>query len=175
MSYIAAGNTTTTSLTLNADTTANLIFTTGGANTTALTLDLYQGSSFNSSIRELVTVSAANATANVNFDVITQGVLLFTANASANTTINIRGNSTVPLNNVLSTGQSVSVVLMSPQGATAYYLNTYQLDGVGVTPKWQGGAAPSAGNTNSIDTYTFAIIKTGSNAFVVLASQTKFA
>jgi hypothetical protein len=38
MSYIAAGNTTTTSLTLNADTTGNLIFTTSGANTTALTL-----------------------------------------------------------------------------------------------------------------------------------------
>ena len=42
MSYIAAGNTTTTSLTLNADTTGNLIFTTGGANTTALTIDSSQ-------------------------------------------------------------------------------------------------------------------------------------
>ena len=175
MSYIAAGNTTTTSLTLNADTTANLIFTTGGANTTALTLDLYQGSSFNSSIRELVTVSAANATANVNFDVITQGILLFTANASANTTINIRGNSTVPLNNVLSTGQSVSVVLMSPQGATAYYNSLVQVDGNTVTPEWQGGTAPSSGNASSTDTYNYVIIKTGSNAYTILASQTKFA
>ena len=174
MSYIAAGNTTTTALTLNADTTANLIFTTGGANTTALTLDLYQGSSFNSSIRELVTVSGANATANVNFDVITQGILLFTANASANTTINIRGNSTVPLNNVLSTGQSVSIVLMSPQGATAYYLNAYQIDGVGVTPKWQGGTAPTSGNANSTDVYVFSAIKTANATYTVLGSQTQF-
>ena len=46
MSYIAAGNTTTTSLTLNADTTGDLIFTTSGANTTALTIDASQNATF---------------------------------------------------------------------------------------------------------------------------------
>jgi hypothetical protein len=44
-----------------------------------------------------------------------------------------------------------------------------------VTPKWQSGATPTAGNINSIDVYTYAIIKTGSAAFTILATQSKFA
>jgi hypothetical protein len=50
-----------------------------------------------------------------------------------------------------------------------------QVDGSSVTPKWQGGTAPTAGNASSIDTYSYTIIKTGSAAFTILASQTKFA
>ena len=42
MSVIQAGNTTTTSLIYTGDTTGNLVFTTGGANTVALTIDSAQ-------------------------------------------------------------------------------------------------------------------------------------
>ena len=61
------------------------------------------------------------------------------------------------------------------QGSTAYYLNAYQIDGSSVTPKWQGGSAPTAGNASSIDSYSFTIIKTADATFTVLASQTQFA
>jgi hypothetical protein len=44
-----------------------------------------------------------------------------------------------------------------------------------VTPKWQGGTAPAAGNASGIDVYTYTIIKTGSATFTVLASLTRFA
>jgi hypothetical protein len=46
MSTISAGNTTTTTLVQTGDTTGNLIFTTGGANTTALTLTNAQVANF---------------------------------------------------------------------------------------------------------------------------------
>ena len=46
MSYIAAGNTVTTAVTVNGDTTGNLIFTTSGANTTALTISNAQAATF---------------------------------------------------------------------------------------------------------------------------------
>jgi len=72
-------------------------------------------------------------------------------------------------------GQAITVVFMNTNGATAYYNNVVQVDGSTVTPKWQGGTAPSSGNASSIDVYTYTIIKTGSAAFTVLASQTKFA
>jgi hypothetical protein len=49
------------------------------------------------------------------------------------------------------------------------------VDGTTITPKWQGGTAPSAGNASSIDSYTFTIIKTASATYTVLASQVKFA
>ena len=46
---------------------------------------------------------------------------------------------------------------------------------VAKTPEWQGGAAPTEGNINSIDSYTYTIIKTGDAAFTVLAALTQFA
>jgi hypothetical protein len=61
------------------------------------------------------------------------------------------------------------------EGTTPYYLNTYQIDSSAVTPKWQGGTAPSAGNASSIDAYSFTIVKTATSTFTVLASQTQFA
>jgi len=45
----------------------------------------------------------------------------------------------------------------------------------GVSVKYQGGTAYSSGNASSVDAYVYNIIKTGSAAFTVLASQTKFA
>ena len=46
MSFISAGNTTTTTLVVNGDTTGNLVFNTGGANTTALTITNTQNANF---------------------------------------------------------------------------------------------------------------------------------
>ena len=75
----------------------------------------------------------------------------------------------------MDTGESITVAYISKQGATAYYNTTVQVDGSVVTPVWQGGAAPSAGNTTSNDVYTFTAIKTASSTFTVLAAQTQFA
>jgi hypothetical protein len=46
MSYISAGNSTTTTIKIGGDTTGNLVFATGGANTTALTLTNAQVANF---------------------------------------------------------------------------------------------------------------------------------
>jgi hypothetical protein len=64
---------------------------------------------------------------------------------------------------------------MATQGATAYYNSAVTIDGTSVTPKWQSGITPNAGNANSVDTYTYAIIKTANATFTVLASQTRYA
>jgi hypothetical protein len=124
---------------------------------------------------ERTTVSATAATGTINFDAATQGVLYYTTNASANWTLNVRGNSDTSLNTLLATGDSITVVFLATQGSTAYYQSAFQIDGSSVTPKWQGGTAPAAGNVSSIDSYVFTIIKTGSATFTVLGSQTKFA
>lgn len=63
MSVIQAGNTTTTSLIYTGDTTGNLVFTTGGANTTALTLSNTQAATFSGPISLANTLSVTgNAT-----------------------------------------------------------------------------------------------------------------
>lgn len=123
---------------------------------------------------EVATVSATAATGTINYDVTTQSVLYYTTNASANWTVNIRGNSTTSLNTLMSTGQSITVVFLVSQGATAYYNNAVQIDGNSVTPKYQGGTAWTSGNASGIDAYSYTIVKTGSAAFTVFASQTQF-
>jgi len=126
------------------------------------------------SAQEIVTVSATAATGTVNFDASTQSVLYYTTNASANWTLNIRGNSTTTLNTVMTTGQSLTIAFLVTQGTTAYYASALTIDGTSVTPKYQGGNAWTAGNASGIDGYTYTIIKTGSAAFTVLAAQTQF-
>jgi len=125
--------------------------------------------------QERTTVSATAATGTVNFDASTQGVLYYTSNASANWTLNVRGNSSTTLNSILATGDSITVAFLVTQGATAYYGSALTIDGSSVTPKYQGGTAFTAGNASSIDAYTYTIVKTASATFTVFASQTKFA
>jgi hypothetical protein len=129
---------------------------------------------FPSSMFEKSTNSATAATGTVNFDVITQPVLYYTSNASANWTTNIRGSSSVSLDSIMATGQSMTIAFLVTQGATAYYNSAVTIDGNAITPKWQGGVAPTAGNASSIDIYTYTVIKTGSATFTVFASQTQF-
>lgn len=129
----------------------------------------------NAAMFEQVTVSATAATGTINFDTRTQSVLYYTSNASANWTLNVRGASGVSLDSVMTTGQSLTIAFLVTNGATAYRQTALQVDGASVTPKWQGGTAPSTGNANSIDAYTITIIKTASATFTALASQTKFA
>jgi hypothetical protein len=124
---------------------------------------------------ERTTVSATAATGTINFDSITQGVLYYTTNATGNATLNFRGNSGTSLNSSLTTGDAITLTFLQTNGTTAYYPNAFQIDGSSVTPKWQGGTAPSSGNASAIDAYTFTIIKTASATFTILASQTKFA
>lgn len=126
-------------------------------------------------IEEDVNVVASAATGTINFEFGTASVWYYTSNATANHTLNFRYSSTVSLNTGLATGDTITLVWLNTNGATAYYPNVIQIDGTTVTPKWQGGTAPTAGNASSIDAYVFTIIKTASATFTVLASQTKFA
>lgn len=120
------------------------------------------------------TVSATAASGVINYDALTQTVLYYTNNASGNWTMNFRGNSSVTLNSVLSTGQSVTVVFISPIGSTAYYNNLIRVDSNIVTVKYQGGTAWTTGDVNSTNIYTYVILKTASSTFTVFASQSKF-
>jgi hypothetical protein len=126
-------------------------------------------------ITEVDTISATAATGTINFDITTQSVLYYTSNASGNWTLNFRGSSGTTLNAVMATGESLSATFLVTNGSTAYYNSAVTIDGTSVTPKWQGGSAPTSGNASSTDCYTYVIQKTGSATYVVLASQTKFA
>jgi hypothetical protein len=122
---------------------------------------------------ETATVVGSGLSGTLTIDAITQSVLFYTSNASANWTVNIRGNSGTTINSLLSTGQAITIAVFATIGTVGYYNNVFQVDGATITPKWQNNA-PVAGNTSSIDAYTYTIVKTGSATYTVFASLTKF-
>jgi hypothetical protein len=153
----------------NADklaTTSTGINVTGTAVTDGVTVD---GTLDIEEVYESVPTDTST-TGTITFNTINQGIVYFTANQTANRTINFSN-----VNANLAIGKSVTCSVLTTQGGTAYYLSAYQVDGSTVTPKWSGGSAPTGGNANSLDVYTFTIIKTADSAFTVLASQTQFA
>jgi hypothetical protein len=109
-------------------------------------------------------------TGTITFDTTTQAIEFYTANQTANRTINFSN-----VNSNLAIGQSITSAVLMTQGSTAYYLNAYQVDGSSVTPKWQGGSAPTEGNASGIDAYSFTIIKTADATFTVFASIIQYA
>ena len=146
------------------DTLTNKILTSPTINTATIATPTITGGTNTGSIlvspEERTTVSATAATGTVNFDAVTQGVLYYTTNASANWTLNVRGNSGTTLSSMLAVGDSITVAFLVTNGSTAYYQTAFNIDGVAVTPKYSGGTAPSAGNASSIDVYTYTIVKT---------------
>jgi hypothetical protein len=126
---------------------------------------------------ETCSVIVSAPAASINIDVATQSVVYYTSNATSSWTVNIRASSGTTLNSFMSTQQSVTVALLVQTGATtAAYPTAITVDGA--TPslvRWLGGAAPTAGNSNSIDVYSFTVIKIGPATYTVLASQAKFA
>lgn len=162
--------------------TAGTDYVAPGTATTFTATQTFSGTSSNlaavlGDAAEPVTITATAATGTIVYDTTTQSVLYYTTNSSANWTMNFRASSGTTLNALLSTGQAVTVVFMATNGSTPYRVTSVQVDGTtsGVTTRWQGGAAPASGNANSVDAYTFTIIKTGNATFSVFAAQTGFA
>jgi hypothetical protein len=156
----------TNTATLNTDQTFTALKTFSGSTSVAATKL--------TNAKEVTTISATAATGTIDYDVTTQSVLYYTSDASANWTVNFRGSSGTSLDTLMSTGESMTVAFLVTQGATAYYNSAVQVDGSSVTPKWQGGTAPTAGNASGVDAYTYTIVKTGSATFTVFAAQTQF-
>ena len=124
---------------------------------------------------EPTTVTSVAATGTIIYEINSQSIVYSTTNATANWTLNLTFSKAQSLNSYLAVNQTITCAHIVAQGATAYYNSAVQVDGSSVTPKWQGGTAPTSGSASAIDAYTYVIFKTGSAAFTVLASVTKFA
>ena len=120
-----------------------------------------------------VIASAIPSTANI--DLVTSGIHYYTGNATANWTFNFRGDAGVLLNSHMANNQVITATILVTNGATPFRATAFQIDGVGITPRWADGLVPAAGNASSIDIYTFTILKTANNTFVVLGSLARFA
>jgi len=137
---------------------------------------LYTNSLTTPKIFEPITVTASAPAASTSFYVLSQTLYYYTSAATTNWTLNVTGDATpTTLDNVIAVGQALTITIMVTNGATAYLPSSFSIDSTVRTVKWQGGTAPSAGNTNSVDMWTYSIIKTAANTYTVFGSLTKFA
>ena len=128
---------------------------------------------------ERFNVVASAATGTIAINVLTAAVWYYSTNATANHTINFRGDASNTLSSLLATGDAITVGWIINNGTTAYYPTTIQIDGTGVTPNWLNGSAPptssQANQTAGLDAFTFTIIKTAATpTYRVLGSWAQY-
>lgn len=153
-----------TSIWATLGTVTNAVITGGTATSTVLTAP-----------EETITITATASSGTVALNCASGGVTFATANASANWVTNLQAGTATTLNSILNVGQSITHVYLNTNGATPYYHTSLQIDGTAVTPRWQSASTPTAGNANSIDAYSFTVIKTSTTpTYSVLASQVRF-
>lgn len=127
-------------------------------------------------------ISTSSATA-VNLDPYTTNTSawLYTGNATNSWVPNFGHSSSTSdpssVNSWLGTNESVTVCVSAYITNAAAFASTMKIDGqTAFTPNWQGGLAPTSGNTSSYDVYTYTIIKTAATpTYVVYAARTRFA
>lgn len=170
-------NASTNGLVTTGDNTGLLNIQVSGNNALTVAADKtvsFIGGGVVKNLQETATITATAATGTVNVDCLTSVVWYYTSNAADNWTFNFRGNSGTTLDNIMSTGQSLTVAFLVQLGSTGYYATAITIDGVANTPVWQGGSAPSSGSPNNLDAYVYTIIKTSSATFKVLAQRISY-
>ena len=125
-------------------------------------------------LTEKVTITAGKLSDNQNIDLSAGNVFFFTTAESTTSTPNLRYNGSTALNNRVDVGDTISVVIINTSHASGFSAQM-TIDGNSITEKWSGGAAPTAGTGSGHDVYAYTIIKTGDNAWTVLATFSNFA
>ena len=116
--------------------------------------------------------SASVAAGDINLDYgmvhLNTAVLAGTGN-----TLNI--TSSVGINTQMALGDSIAVTGITSVNATTAFVNTLKIDHSTVQVAWSGGAVPTAGGSSGYDTYSFNIIKYGSESgkFAVIGNHIK--
>jgi hypothetical protein len=124
---------------------------------------------------ESANIFATAVGGNVNIDLENNTLYFFSSNTTANVTFNLRANTQNTLDSQLLIGQSITTGILLKQGATRYRANVY-IDGTLQTPFYLGNSAPSFATSQqeSIDAYAINVIKTASNTYTVLVSNSNF-
>ena len=111
---------------------------------------------------ENVTVTNQGLNGTINFYNNIQSIVYYNVASSGNFIVNCTYSGST-ISGGLAAGQSLSFVLLNTNGATGYVLSGFKIDGVNQALHWQGGTAPTQGNSNATDYYSFSIIKTNNS------------
>jgi hypothetical protein len=150
------------------DNSVKLATTNDGVNITGMST-VTTGAHFQGMLREDCNIVANKLSAGTNIDLEDGMVHYYSTNETTTATPNIRWNSSYSLNNKMSTGESVTVTIISKPNGAGYYTHL-TVDGSAVTEYWNGGNTPSSANSGGFDVTTYQITKTANATFLVLAN-----
>ena len=109
-----------------------------------------------------------------NIDISNANLHFGSANlAGTNNTLNIISNTGI--NTDITDNEVLNVTVITAVNASSAFVDKISIDGkgVGITTHWVGGSAPTDGGSAGVDTYSFNILKTGSETYVVVANHIK--
>jgi hypothetical protein len=139
-------------------------------------------------ILEAATVTSTAAGGNVNIDLTDSLIHFLGSNTTSAMTFNLRGDSVTTFNSMVSTNQTVSVVIAVRHGTTRFAANL-AIDGVVITNDatpygsgWENSIyypnrikpATAAISGAEVEVHTFTITKVGSGTYTVFAGNTIF-
>ena len=153
-----------------------------GASSTNLTVsDTFDltGTASVKEVFEKVHVNSDDTGGYLHIDVNNGSLHNYTQNFGSNFTLNVRADSKTTLDSVMKDGTSLVITLMIPMGGSAFYLSDasttgFKIDGTAQSVKWILAQSPNAGFIDSINSYTFAIIKNSKDNYTVLGSLSRF-
>ena len=116
--------------------------------------------------------TAWNSAGNLN---LSEGNLHYNSTNLGGTGAFLNLISTAGINTDLATGQALNVTAITAVNATTAFVNALKIDGkgTGITTSWVGGSVPTDGGGSAYDTYSFNILKTASETYIVIANQVK--
>lgn len=155
---VASGSNTTVTIAGNITTTANIT-----ANTIV----------YGAAVIEPVAIHAGTApTGEMPINLLANSTHYYTPSATGNWTPNVRASASLPLNNMLSTGQQITFSMIVNQGATPRNNSSgnLRIDNTWITAKWPSAVVPTA-IANRVEIYTYTIIKTANATWIVIASS----
>ena len=116
--------------------------------------------------------TAWNSAGNLN---LSEGNLHYNSTNLGGTGAYLNLISTAGINTDLAVGQALNVTAITAVNATTAFVNALRIDGkgTGITTSWVGGSVPTAGGGSGGDSYSFNILKTASETYIVIANQSK--
>ena len=67
--------------------------------------------------------------------------------------------------------KAMTINVIVTQGSTGYIPTTFQISGTNQTIRWSGGTAPlPTSSANKLDIFTFTLLRTSANTWIVLGS-----
>ena len=149
-------------------------YETTGAGSTSVGISTFQDFSSMGMLRENCNIVANKLSAGTNIDLEDGMIHYYSTNETTTATPNIRYNSSISLNNKMSTGEAVTVTIIYKPNNAGYYA-ALTVDGSGVTEEWNGGSAPSSANAGGYDVLTHTLVKTADATFLCLSNVQNYA